>query len=501
MNNKEKLKKEINTINASEELITKTKNKIEEIKNETNKGFTFNKKVFIPAACCAVVVFTFLGVVFSSNNITILNTTGNNKYASMKVLSKKESEEEFKKFLDESGMSKINENSNFKIIISSYASKTDYSTYDATIKYIKYMNKYRNIEKVVEKTKYNENKVYDTLGINKNKYKFLLVDYKYMICIPETLTNYITIIDTEEEQLTYYKLYLNDDTDFNTYCLQRIDIGLTDEMKKNNPGFNAIEDIAKEKEENKEDVASEDKKQEENKSQEENKKETNKTPEEVVTPKTYGDVDRNGIIQSLDVTLIKQHVAGIKKINDADARKAADVNGDGLITGADAILLQYAVVKAIDFDGNSTTNAILYGDINMDGTITKDDYNDIKRHVDGEIKLTYTNIADINADGNVNGTDLYLIDGILNGTYKHNNLLKPVTNYIIYGDADNNGKIQSYDATVIKQYLAGSRTLDSQQLKNADVDANGVINETDAKLIQEFVVQMHENTLPFKPIK
>ena len=80
-------------------------------------------------------------------------------------------------------------------------------------------------------------------------------------------------------------------------------------------------------------------------------------------------------------------------------------------------------------------------------------------------------------------------------------MLKPVTNYIIYGDADNNGKIQSYDATVIKQYLAGSRTLDSQQLKNADVDANGVINETDAKLIQEFVVQMHENTLPFKPIK
>ena len=49
--------------------------------------------------------------------------------------------------------------------------------------------------------------------------------------------------------------------------------------------------------------------------------------------------------------------------------------------------------------------------------------------------------------------------------------------------------------------MDGKRILDGQQLKNADVNGDGMIGRDDAKLIQEFVVKMHENTLPFKPIK
>ena len=216
--------------------------------------------------------------------------------------------------------------------------------------------------------------------------------------------------------------------------------------------------------------------------------------------KPYGDVNRDGYIYLDDVTAIKKHINNEIKLESQEMLKAADINGDGLITGADATLLQYATVKAINFDGTSLIKNILYGDITMDGIITQDDYNDIKRHVNGEMKLTHTNIADINNDGLVNDTDLLLIEGILNKTFQHN-ILQPLTNYILYGDVDLNGKIQSRDITVIKQYLEGKTKLNNQQLRNADVNNDGTVNETDAKLIQEYVVKMHENTLPFKPIK
>ena len=108
--------------------------------------------------------------------------------------------------------------------------------------------------------------------------------------------------------------------------------------------------------------------------------------------------------------------------------------------------------------------------------------------------------ADINDDGKVNRVDLLIIQGMINNYFSYE-MLSPVLNYTLYGDVNCDGYIRSSDATVILQYLKNGRILDPQQMKNADVNVDGKVDDTDRKLIQEFVVQMHEDTLPFKPIK
>ena len=43
--------------------------------------------------------------------------------------------------------------------------------------------------------------------------------------------------------------------------------------------------------------------------------------------------------------------------------------------------------------------------------------------------------------------------------------------------------------------------LTEQAKKNADINDDGTINNTDSTLLGEFLVDMHKDTLPYKPIK
>ena len=51
----------------------------------------------------------------------------------------------------------------------------------------------------------------------------------------------------------------------------------------------------------------------------------------------------------------------------------------------------------------------------------------------------------------------------------------------------------------IKRHVDGE--IKNTHTEYADMNADGKVDLTDAKLISEFMVEIHENTLPFKPIK
>ena len=61
----------------------------------------------------------------------------------------------------------------------------------------------------------------------------------------------------------------------------------------------------------------------------------------------------------------------------------------------------------------------------------------------------------------------------------------PAAPMMIYGDANEDGKVDVFDATLIQQYEANSQKtkLTDQGLKNADVNADGKVNGTDAEII------------------
>ena len=153
----------------------------------------------------------------------------------------------------------------------------------------------------------------------------------------------------------------------------------------------------------------------------------------------------------------------------------------------------------IDKESNDNTS---YGDIDEDGKITSADAVLLKKYLENKENLTEQakKNADINGDNKVNELDSVLLSGILVEIYEHD-ITKPLTNYVIYGDIDEDGKITSADAVLLKKYLENKEKLTEQAKKNADINDDGTINNTDSTLLGEFLVDMHKDTLPYKPIK
>lgn len=59
---------------------------------------------------------------------------------------------------------------------------------------------------------------------------------------------------------------------------------------------------------------------------------------------------------------------------------------------------------------------------------------------------------------------------------------------ILYGDANNDGKVNAMDATLVARYAVGTYSLDSTALTACDVNLDGKVNALDATLIARFAV-------------
>ena len=150
---------------------------------------------------------------------------------------------------------------------------------------------------------------------------------------------------------------------------------------------------------------------------------------------------------------------------------------------------------------NPLTNYVLYGDSNEDGILDIADASRIQRHLEGSDVLTEQALknADINADGKVNNADVVLVRAVLARMYSHQ-ITNSLTNYVLYGDSNEDGILDIADSITIKMHIEGSKVLTGQALKNADVNNDGKVDKTDAILVQEFLASMHPNTLPYKAI-
>ncbi len=91
--------------------------------------------------------------------------------------------------------------------------------------------------------------------------------------------------------------------------------------------------------------------------------------------------------------------------------------------------------------------------------------------------------APVNIDFAVFNTGAYPV-AILNGGVH----IKAIP---VYGDVDENGRVQAYDASLILKYLAGADTLlTCQTLANADVTNNNAVTAFDASVILQYVTEL-----------
>ena len=154
------------------------------------------------------------------------------------------------------------------------------------------------------------------------------------------------------------------------------------------------------------------------------------------------------------------------------------------------------------------TDYVLYGDVNCDGLVDKEDETKFIRYLDESIteELSEQGLknADVNNDGVVNEVDRVLLSQELNALAGYITMLpeNPKTKYVLYGDVDCNGKINNLDATLLWRYILGTEELSEQGVKNADVDDNGKIDYVDVELMgRAFVGDYYEEQLPYEAIK
>ena len=299
----------------------------------------------------------------------------------------------------------------------------------------------------------------------------------------------------------------------------------------------------------------------------------------------YGDAYEDGKINGKDVTTILRHNLGEDvKIN----KEAADVNLDGKIDIADALIVQKYIAKWADFSKlphdckkpyttaikqsdaknheivytcgcglslGQVTEAhelkndkctkcgyekeIIYGDVNGDGVVTAKDRLSLTKYIQDPSEEIDKEAADLNLDGKIDVVDLIILTKHLakwadfaklphdckkpykteikqadsekhkivytcgcglslaesdeNHEFKDDKCTKcGYEKEILYGDVNGDGVVTAKDRTILARYLQGGYDVGKIDLKAADVNMDGKVNEIDLQIMRMYFAEWPE---------
>lgn len=133
-------------------------------------------------------------------------------------------------------------------------------------------------------------------------------------------------------------------------------------------------------------------------------------------------------------------------------------------------LMQFAYIV----DDNET--AYTKGDVDGNGAIDIVDLEMIKGAILGKLTLTdkQKEAADMNGDGEVSSADYVLLKNQIASQYE-------------LGDVNMDGVIDENDVALVQQYVLGNVTLNPVQLILGDVNNDGEVTTRDAQLIEEMI--------------
>lgn len=134
-----------------------------------------------------------------------------------------------------------------------------------------------------------------------------------------------------------------------------------------------------------------------------------------------------------------------------------------------------------------TRTPAVIGDVTLDGRISTMDINRINAYLAGKTTLTEQQLknADVNADGKVDNTDIFLIKKFFNtGSFPNTLPTEPINYYTLYGDINEDGTITQDDYNLLEEHVSEASLLTTEQsIKNADVNGDGTIDVFDMILL------------------
>lgn len=168
-----------------------------------------------------------------------------------------------------------------------------------------------------------------------------------------------------------------------------------------------------------------------------------------------GDMDKNGVLNYEDLTLLSRMSIGVV----APDLSRGDMDGDGLILNNDVVLLS-----------RSVANAVIKGDVNRDGKIDNADLTHLARM---SVALEVVDLArgDMDSDGQILVNDVVLLS-------------RSIANSVIKGDVNRDGKIDNADLLFLSRM---SVALEVTDIERGDISGDGTIQVNDVVLLAQMV--------------
>ena len=195
------------------------------------------------------------------------------------------------------------------------------------------------------------------------------------------------------------------------------------------------------------------------------------------TPGGTGDINSDSKVDPDDWNLMWDFIKG-KRTPTAGEKTAADLNNDGTINATDAALLENLVKTAFDQDVADYRGR---GDVDGNGKLNAADANIIKGIAQerGNTVPSGQPLADVNGDGKVDGWDYFI-------------LLKVIANgWIEPYDLDDDGAVNPHDWDLLIDFVQQWQTPDVAQAFIADYNRDGELDMTDTDRLRDIILQKY----------
>lgn len=206
----------------------------------------------------------------------------------------------------------------------------------------------------------------------------------------------------------------------------------------------------------------------------------------------FGDVNNDGTLNRLDLQAMRQYLDGQEVVIN---ELATDLNADGEIDDVDLMIFRkYFADWDIKFPYESGEKYnIVY---NLDGGIQND--NNISKYA--QISLSFT-IEQPTKEGYIflgwtgsNGTTPQKEVTIEEGTTGN---LEYTANWVMLGDVNNDGRINTEDTSILRRYLANLDIPEEANVLYGDVNADGEIDDVDVMIIRKYRMDSSVDKLPY----
>ena len=226
-----------------------------------------------------------------------------------------------------------------------------------------------------------------------------------------------------------------------------------------------------------------------------------------------GDVNLDGVVSDADLIMLNSYLAKSTELSE-NQLVASDVNSDGIISVGDSenirlyvnghttgseylskIGTSFVCPKNYEIKGNicvsdiavdAKTASYKRGDVNLDGNLDSQDVELLSSYLNKQsnFSMIQLQVADYNANGTIEINDLNDLKTSLNNNSKQDDSI---------GDVNSDKLVNDTDVKILKKYIEGKYNLTSEQIKNADVNSDGVVDLNDVSELSIKVASFYQN--------